>query len=442
MHRTAISLLCLLALACTKQAPQASEQGSDAAAKTDAKPPTPTEPEWTPTRRKPPEIVRTDLLALDLPAVPTLETLTLTPTREGSFAVPEGTDELAPRAAVELRGGLLLAGQAYLDRHPGRPSDSWRWLGFTPHASDDASSPSSTKSEPGAIRAAVADGQGGALLCGTSGFGFDVRGWFGVVDQRAQLGLQVALDTPTSTEMFDLLPGAGDNELAVIAGYVDAQAWLVSLDPAGHQRWQKYIGSYGYTQARALARLDGPRHDLLTTGTRAKGFGESWWAKVPGDGGDQTGSDDVVQDKLDIPGADPHQMLQAIVDIGEPGFIALGTAKRNHIQAHDQPLAVGFTRDGAVAWTKVLPDLRVTSVSGARPKPGGALFIVEIPGPDPESPHALALLELDATSHTARELADSAGWSSAGFIEGANAAAALSYAPTPTGIKWRQLPIQ
>lgn len=439
MRRTAISLVCLLALACTKQDPQASEQ---AAAKRGADPSTPTEqPEWKPTRRKPPEIVRTDLVAVDLPPVPTLETLTLTPTREGSFAFPEGSDELAPRAAVALRGGLLLAGQTYLDRQLGRPSNSWRWLGFIPQASEGRSTPSSTMLESGAIRAAVADGQGGALLCGTSGIGFDARGWFGVVDEQAKLGLRVELDTPTSTEMFDVMPGAAEGELAVIAGYVDAQAWLVSLDRDGKQRWQKYVGSYGYTQARAFARLKGSRGDLLTIGSRAKGFGESWWAKIPGDGGDQAGSDDVVQDKLSIAGADEHQMLRAIVDIGEAGFIALGTAKRNHIQAHDQPLAVGFGRDGAVLWTKVLDDVRVSEVSGARGKPGAALFVVEVPGVDADAAHSLALLEVSATSSSARELANSAGWSSAGFVEGADAAVVLSYAPNSTGIVWRELSV-
>lgn len=439
MRRTAISLLGLLALACAKQDPQAPAQGADA-----ANPPSPAaQPESTPTpeRAEPAEIVRKDLLAVDLPPVPTLETLTLTPTREGSLALPDGTDELAPRAAVALGDGLLLAGQAYLDRHRVRPANSWRWLGFVPSTEAVAGS-SSTKLESGAIRAAIADGQGGALLCGASGIGFDVRGWFGRVDARAQPGLQVELDTPTSTEMFDLLPGAAEGELAVLAGYVDAQAWLVSLDDAGQQRWQKYVGSYGYTQARALVRLDGPRHDLLAIGTRAQGFGESWWAKIPGDGGDGPSAEDIEQDKLDLPGADQHQMLRAIVDIGEAGFIALGTAKRNHVQAHDQPIAVGFDRNGVVAWTKVLPDLRVSEVSGATSKPGAASFIIEIPGPDPDSPHALALLELDATSHSAHELANSAGWSSAGFIEGADAATILSYAPTATGITWRTSPIR
>ncbi|KIG12966.1 hypothetical protein DB30_00850 [Enhygromyxa salina] len=440
MGRTAISLLCLLALACTQQDPQASPQAAAPPAQQDA---TPAEqPEWTPTRRKPVEVVREDLLAVDLPPAPKLEPLAITPAREGSFAFPEGTDELAPRAAVALRGGLLLAGQAYFERRPGPPPNSWRWLGFTP-ASGDA--PSSVKSELGAIRAAVANGQGGALLCGTSGIGFDVRGWFGVANERAQLGLEVALDTPNSTEMFDLLPGAAAGELAVMTGYVDAQAWLVSLDPKGAQRWQKYIGSYGYTQARALVRLDGARGDLLTIGTRAKGFGESWWATIPGDGGDQEGSEDVTQDKLSIAGADQHQMLRAIVDVGEAGFIALGTAKRNHVQAHDQALAVGFGRDGAVLWTKVLDDLRisgaVTGVSGGLGKPGAGLFVVEVPGPDAESLSALALLEVSTTASSARELQGSVGWSSAGFVEGAEHAAVLTYAPNDIGIVWRELPI-
>ncbi|PRQ05714.1 hypothetical protein [Enhygromyxa salina] len=442
MGRTAISLLCLLALGCTNQDPQASARGDAPEAKPD---PSPTaagdQPEWKRTRRKPVEVVREDLLADDLPPAPRLEALTLTASREGSFAFPEGSDELAPRAAVALRGGLLLAGQAYLDRRPGPPPASWRWLGFAPSAGDGAPASTSTKFEPGAIRAAAADGQGGALLCGTSGIGFDVRGWFGVVNEQAQLGLDVGLDTPNSTELFDVLSGHATGELAVMTGYVDAQAWLVSLDQKGEQRWQKYVGSYGYTQARAFARLDGARGDLLTIGTRAQGFGESWWAIVPGDGGDQAGSGDVTQDKLSIAGADEHQMLRAIVDVGEAGFIALGTAKRNHVQAHDQPLAVGFGRDGAVLWSRALDEVRISGVSGGRGKPGAGLFVVDVPGADPEAPSALALLEVSATASSARELAGSAGWSSAGFIEGQDQAAVVSYEPSATGIVWRELPI-
>ncbi|PRQ02473.1 hypothetical protein ENSA5_22910 [Enhygromyxa salina] len=441
MRRAAITWLSLLTLACTTQDTKQAEPAAKADAATEPAPepePEP-EPEWQPTRREPkPEIARKDLVAEDLPEVPTLETLALAPSGEGEFALPEGTDELAPRAAVALRGGLLLAGQAYFQRRPGRPSPSWRWLGFV--ASSDQRT-SSTKLDSGAVRAAVADGKGGAFLTGTHGIGFDARGWFGAVDGDAQLGVQVDLDSPNTTEMFDVLVGATEGELALVGGYVDAQGWLVSLDAKGEQRWQKFIGSYGYTQIRGLARRGEGREDLLAIGSRAKAFGESWWAKCPGDGGAGAAGDDVEQDKLTIEGADPHQLLRAIVDLGDAGFVALGTAKKNYLQAHDQLVAVGFDRDGAPTWSKVVPDVRVTDVFGGQTRGAAAVFVVAVPSTNPEAAPALALVELSAAGPTtARQLDDSEGWASAGFVDGAEGGVLLSYAPSEAGIKWRQSP--
>jgi hypothetical protein len=446
MHRTtAPTLLAVFALACAK--PKDEPAGTGAEAK--AQPSSPGEeaasgaetPEAEIQPNTPPkaQIVRKDLLAKDLPEPPTLASLALTPAGAGVFAFAEGSDELAPRAAVALEGGLLLAGQAYLGRQPGKPPTSWRWLGFVPNEGEARS----TKLESGAIRAASADAKGGALLAGVRGTGFDMRGWFASVDGQGQLGLQVDIEGTQAAEMFDLLPGARKGELALVAGYADAQAWFISLDAAGEQRWHKYVSSYGYTQARAVARLDGEAADILAVGTRSQGFGEAWWAKVPGDGGADPSPEGVEQDKLTITGADPNQMLRAIVDLGPAGYVALGTAKLNYIQDHDQVLAVGFDRAGTPSWSKVIPKLRVTDVFGGRADGEVARFVVGLPPAEPGGANGLGLVELRAGGESsAQSLAESGGWLSAGFVEGAEASELVVYAPTPQGVAWRRVPLQ
>jgi hypothetical protein len=240
--------------------------------------------------------------------------------------------------------------------------------------------------------------------------------------------------------MFDLIPGTEPGELAVVGGYVDAQGWLVSLDRGGAERWQKFIGSYGYTQIRALARLDGKDAQLLALGTRGQKFGESWWAKSPADGGVDPSPSDVTQDKLEIAGADVHQTLRAVVDLGSAGIVALGTAKQNYIQAHDQVIAVGFDRSGALTWSKVIADVRVTEVAGARAVDGAASFVVELPAGATQAA-GLALIEISADGATtrARRIADTEGWHSAGHVEGSESAIVLGFVPTETGIRWRRL---
>jgi hypothetical protein len=463
MHRTATSLLALMGLACAELlglacAEPAREPKIESA---EAKP----EPRSTAERDaessgrevpKPtaPPPIRKDLLAENLPPVPTLETVTLAARDEGSFAWPEGTDELVPRAAVAVRGGLLLVGQAYLGRQPHRMSSSWRWLGFVPTSGEASAS----KLDAGAIRATIADGEGNALLLGTRGEQSDPRGWFAIVGGDGALELQVDLESPSATEMFDLIPGSSPGELAVLGGYVDAQGWLLSLDRGGAERWQKFIGSHGYTQVRALARLDAATGhaghakqpgQLLALGTRGQQFGESWWARSPADGGVDPSSTDVVQDKLDIDGADVHQMLRAVVDLGSAGIVALGTAKQNHIQAHDQVVAVGFDRGGAVAWTKVIADVRVIEVVGARAVGGSASFVVELPDGESQAvvgrpSGGLALIEIsgDGVTTTARKIADTEGWHAAGYVEGSEGpepAIVLGFVATDTGVRWRRL---
>jgi hypothetical protein len=445
MQRTLTLLLALIGLACSE--PPA-EVSSGAAASTTA-PQRPAKPDTEPSKREVPKPtgplpIREDLLAEDLPPVPTLEPVALTVSDEGSFAWPEGTDELAPRAAVAVRGGLLLVGQAYLDRKPHRMSSSWRWLGFVPTSGEASAS----KLDNGAIRAAIADGDGNALVLGTRGEQSSPRGWFAIIGGDGEIELQVDLESPSATEMFDLIPGSAPDELAVVGGYVDAQGWLVSLDRGGAERWQKFIGSYGYTQIRALARLDGvagqPKQ-LLALGTRAKEFGESWHAKSPADGGADASPADVTQDKLEIAGADVHQMLRAVVDLGSAGFVALGTTKRNYIQAHDQVIAVGLDRSGTVAWSKVIADVRITDVYGARAVDGIASFVVELPDGATQDgatqAAALALIEIsgDGAMTKARRIADTDGWHAAGYVEGAEPAIVLGFVPTETGIRWRRL---
>jgi hypothetical protein len=427
MQRTATLLLALIGLACAEPPPEAkSEPAKPEPAKVDEVEPAKPKP----LEAEPSPLTRKDLLAENLPPVPTLESVTLTASDEGRFAWPEGTDELVPRAAVSVRGGLLLAGQAYLDRKPRKISKSWRWLGFVPTSGE----PSASKLDEGAIRAAISDGEGNALVVGIRGEQSNPRGWFAVVGgDDGALDVQVDLDSPSATEMFDLIPGAEPNELAVVGGYVDSQGWLVSLDRAGAQRWQKFIGSYGGTQVRALARLS--KQELLALGTRAQTFGESWWARSPADGGKDASPDDVTQDKLAIAGADVHQSLNAVVDLGDAGIVALGTAKQNHIQAHDQVVAVGFDRSGAVAWSKVVADVRVTEVYGGRAVAGSASFVVALPG------GALALIEIpgDGEAIEARQIAGTEGWRAAGFVEGAESALVLGFVPTDAGIQWRRL---
>ncbi len=436
MRRPIVALLSLALVAC-QPAPNRAEGKANDAAGAAAKP-EPTKPESKPrVSPKPaePEIVRKDLVAEELPAIPTLEQLTATELAAGEFTFPEGTNELVARAASSLGDGLLLVGQAYFDRRPGQPSPSWRWAGFAPSSGE----PRSTRYDPGVIRAAIAH-DGGGLLTGNRGVGFDARGWFAMVAPDGTIKTETPLDSPNSTEMFDLIPGRGDGELTVVAGYVDAQGWLVSLDASGNRRWEKYIGSYGYTQIRALARLDDG--DLLAVGSRGQKFAEFWAAVAPGDGGETAAPDDVTQTKIEIAGADQNQMLRALVDLGEGGYVALGTAKRNYLQAHDQLVAVGFDRSGKLGWSRVIAELRVTDVLGARVHDGAAQFLVAVPtSNDPRPPTALALVSVpvDASAPVvARQLSDTEGWTSAGFIEG-SATDFVAQRPSDAGLEWRRL---
>ena len=438
VRRIVIALSSLLPLAC--QAPANKAEPAE-----QAQPSKPAEPRKkmleppAPESSKPkpsPEVVRKDLLAENLPPVPSLEQLDATVLASGELSFPEGTDELAPRAALALRDGLLLVGQAYHQRRPGTPSQSWRWTGYIPNGG----TPQSTRYESGAIRAAIATADGG-LLTGTRGLGYDARGWFATVTADGTIAKQVELDTPSATELFDLVPGRADGELVVLGGYVDAQGWLLSLDAAGQLRWEKYISSFGNTQVRALARL--ASGELLAVGSRAEKFGEAWAARAPSDGGEGPTGDDVTQTKIEMEGADPNRMVRALVDLGEAGYVALATAKLRHLQAHDQLLAIGFDANGELAWSRVIEGARATDVLGARAHAGLAQFIISVPLSD-AGELALALLSVPADPSApvrARQLAQTSGWTSAGFVEGSDELELIGQQPSATGIAWRRLSI-
>jgi hypothetical protein len=432
LRRISIALSSLAIFAC-----QAAPEPSKDAPKPD-RPTAETTPamELQPQPAKGPEPIRKDLIAEDLPAPPSLESLDAIALASGELGFPEGTDELAPRTALALGGGLLLAGQAYLDRRPGAPPQSWRWTAFVPQSGE----PRSRLHDPGAIRAGIVH-DGAGLLTGTRDLGWEARGWFAKVDADGTITDETALDTPDTTEMFDLVPGRASGELVVLGGYVDAQGYLISLDAGGQRRWEKYIGSYGYTQVRALARLDAGA--LLLVGTRAQGFGEAWSAIAPGDGGKDAGPDDVEQTKIEIDGADPNRLVRAIVDLGPTGYVALATAKLNYLQAHDQLLAIGFDRAGAVTWTRVIEGVRVTDILATRAHEGRVRALVSVPldaGPQPKAALALVTISPDPTTPiVARQLSETSGWTSAGFIEGVAAPELIAYTPSTSGISWRRL---
>jgi hypothetical protein len=429
--RATLALLSSLAVLACQAAPERSTEKTPPAVEREPELEKPLEP--SPTSA---QLVRKDLLAEDLPPVPTLESVGATLINSGELPFPEGADELAPRAALALGGGLLLAGQAYHDRQPGKPSQSWRWTGFVPTAGE----PRSTLHDPGAIRAGIVVNTGG-LLAGTRGLGFEARGWFAKLTPDGTITDETAIDTPSLTEMFDLLPGSDAGELAVLGGYVDAQGYLISLDASGQRRWEKFISSHGQTQVRAFVRLDGG--ELLTVGSRAQEFGEAWFARAPGNGGESAAPDDVTQTAVEIDGADTNRMLRAIVEVGEAGYVALGTAKRNHLQAHDQLFAVGIDPTGKLAWSRVLEGVRATEVLGARGHAGAAMFVVTVPladTPQSETAVALALVQGDPSqADRVRRLDDGAGWTSAGFVEGSAAPEVVVYQPTKAGLAWRRL---
>ncbi|EDM80991.1 hypothetical protein PPSIR1_25466 [Plesiocystis pacifica SIR-1] len=397
-----------------------------------------------------------DAAMAELPAPPALDLRPTTPVSEGRFANPEGSDALNPHAVIALDGALLFAGQALDGTKRRGPAPSKRWLGLAPTGAD--AQPSSTAFEPGSIYAAHYDARNGgqALLVGTRGLAFDARAWFAVASAKGELSVETVIDTPNTTELFAVLPGAASQagELAVVAGFVDAQAWVASLDEAGQPRWQKYVSSVGYTQARAMLRLPSSP-ELAVFGGRFQGFGESWWARVPGDGGAGMAGDDVAQDVLSIPGADENQLLRSALAVPGVGLLALGTARKNFEQLHDQLVLASFDPSGRPGGSWVVDAVRVTEVCDAvaRPKSNTALVAVLVPSAQTDSETGtlsteLAVVELNFSDGAdqkgvqtkAWRVEDSVDWSCAGFVDGPEPGTDLvTHRADEGGLSWRRL---
>ncbi|PRP96027.1 hypothetical protein [Enhygromyxa salina] len=379
------------------------------------------------------------------PAIPSLLLEKLEIERAGSFILPEGTNELTPRAAVALDRGFALVGEAVsIDG----PAQTRRWVGFVSTA-DRVSEGAGVQLGTGSIHAAISDDKGGALLVGDVGSWPNARGWFGTLDAKGAVTTELELASEAPTQMFDLLAGHGPEQRALLVGNVDARGLVVSIGPRGDVRWQTFVSNSGATQIHASARVHGVRGNVLAIGTRAQGAGvsESWWSTIA-DG--PAGTDArVEQGRFQIAGADPDQVLEVIVDLGDDiGFLALGRARRDLVQDHDQIIAVGFDRTGAPTWSRALEYFRGMEIYGAAvdpERPGIANFVVRIPIGGDKGRSALGWLDICPGVDgilIPRQLAGTEGWASAGFIEGREGRPAiLTYARTETGIDWRVLPL-
>lgn len=363
------------------------------------------------------------------PPIPSLLLTTLESERQGSFTLPAGVDELAPRAAVVLGRGLALVGEARSSERAAR-----RWVGFVP----DAGQPSSVELGEGSILAAITDGKGGALLAG--GAGPEARGWFGALDARAKVTLSEELEGEASTTLRELLAGHAPGERALGLG----GGWIVSLDGRGGLRWQRSLAS---ARVHAGARLHDERGDVLAIGTQLARESHAWWGVLVGPGGPDT---QIGQGQFEIEGADPHRGLDAIVDLGDMGLLGLGRARREATQAHEQVIAVGFDRAGAPTWSRVLEYFRAKEIYGTgavNPELVGiANFVVRVPvGGNEEDRSALAWLDISPGVDgilVPRQLAGTEGWESAGFIAGREFPAILAYRRTEGGVDWRVLPLE
>jgi hypothetical protein len=438
MRRLAIVLPVVLALACERSSEAIAEEQAKQVEVSPSLSPAPAAPE--------PESIDEKEPAAEAPAaIPSLQLTRLETEREGSFMLPEDTDELMPRAAVVLGRGFAVVGEAHARGRPDHPPQTWRWVGYVSDV-DQASEGVGTKLAAGSIRAAVSDGKGGALLVGSVASGTDARGWFGVLDAKGVVGRQLELDGEASTELVGLLAGHGPDQHALVLGNVDGQGWVASLGSRGAVRWDSYVGSGDSVQNHAAARVAGERGDVLAIGTRVQlgGESESWWALIPDHGGADA---KVEQGNFEIEGADRLQTLDAIVDLQGTGFLALGRAKRERAQDHDQVIAVGFDRTGEPTWIRVLERFRAIEIYGGAGNPallGAANFVVRVPITGGEGTSALAWLEIYPGVDgilVPRQLAGTIGWESAGFIEDREGSAIVTFKRTETGIDWRILPL-
>lgn len=412
-RRVALALP-LLTLACS--APAAPQKADAAAAKAETKPEQakPDKPPRAPLKKLPPKITPPpELAAKELPAAPSLPSLALESAGEGKVAAPEGLGVVLPHVALQLGEGLLIAGQGFIAYDPQiRATEVWQVQVFAPTQGE----PRATKGESGSIRTGMRDPEGGALLVGSRGVGMDVQVWASRVTAKGEPGPAISLDSLGYSDVLAVIPGA-TGELAALAGFADATAWLVSLDASGAKRWQPQLDERdGFPQLRALARVgDG---SLLGVGVVAQRDGDPWWVRVGSDGSEQARGKIV---EFEGPPLDRNRMLYAIVDRGAAGFVALGLAKRAVAQDHDQVFAVGFDASGNPSWARALEDVRATQIRGAQSLGDAALFVLEVPSAGGSAVALLRVAGEQGETTRAEQIAGSEGKRSAGFVQGAAA---------------------
>lgn len=429
LPRVALALP-LLALACSPPAASPKPEASEASAKPAAEPAKPPRKQ-VPRKKLPPKITPpASLTAKDLPPAPPLASATLELASEGRVALPEGIGVVLPHAALQLEQGLLLAGQAFEVYDPQiRATEVWHYQAFVPTSGE----PRSSQGESGSIRTGALDGRGGALLVGSLGVGLEVRAWAGRINSDGSPGEPLVLDSPNHSDALTLVMGGPADELAVLAGFADAMAWMLALDSSGAKRWSPQLDDRGgFPQLRALARVDAQA--LLGVGVVAQRDGDAWWVRMTSEGSEQARG--TITEFEGTP-LDRNRMLYALVDRGEAGLVALGLAKRAVVQDHDQVFAVGFDRGGAPTWARTIDVVRAKQIRGATSLAGAALFVLEVPS---ESGSALALLRIagpEGGELRVEAIAGSEGKRAAGFVQGA-ATPELLIADTSGTLAWQR----
>ncbi|MFV8749028.1 hypothetical protein ACNOYE_00595 [Nannocystaceae bacterium ST9] len=430
-RRVALALPLLLACSGPAAPPK-----PDVAAKASAKP-EPTKPprKLDTTARKSPKIdPPAELQAKDVPPAPTLTSITLTASATGTLPLPEGIGVVLPHVALQLEQGLLVAGQAYVDYDPKiRATEIWQFQAFVPTTGE----PRSSKGESGSIRAGMLDGKGGAVLVGSLGVGLAAHVWAGKVGADGAPAGELALANPGYSDAFSIVGGGPKGELAVLAGFADTVAWMQSIDDAGSKRWQPTLEADGFTQLRALARIEGQA--LLGVGTVAQREGEAWWVRVPADG------NAAAQGKVDAlegatPAVDGNRTMVALIDRGEAGLIGLGLAKRGIVQDHDQVFVVGFDRKGEPRWARAIEQVRAKQVRGALGWQGAGLFVLEVPVGEGTAIALLRIAGPDGAEVRVEQIAGSEGRRSAGFVQGVESPELL-IADTAGTLGWQRMQV-
>jgi hypothetical protein len=404
--------LALTAVACERQAPQPAVEGLREVVTPEFE----LEPEFEPERP----------VADAPPTIPGQLLDKLASEREGTIALPEDVGEITLHGAIALAGGLAFVGQARM-----REGTAHGWIGLAP----DKGSASARQIDASSIDAVISDGKGGALFVGDA----SAQAWFGALNGRGVMNSSTDIDGPAPIDMVDILAGHEDGERALLLGNAGTAGWVVSLDARGAVRWQSQIGDEA---TRILAGIRAPA-ELLVVGTRRDGdANQAWWGRFT-----PPVTAKLEQGSFELENADPIRSLEAIVDLDhDMGFIALGRAKRELDQPHDQALAVGFDRSGQPTWTRLLDHFRTFEIYGGATHHelrGTAHFVTRIPITG-EDESALAWLKM-CPGHNGvleiRQLAGTIGWQSAGFIEGRDDAAIAAYRQTEAGLEWKILRI-